>query len=128
MAQDFDRQAAEFPARVAAPSGFTALGAAVTGAAGQILTGKGEQRRSADLGNDATSASTASVAPTGRGCPTATSIPPTPLRLGGDRTGAGRGPGPMTVACLPVNRPTAAARARGVAEVEPEPEPEALTA
>lgn len=34
----------------------------------------------------------------------------------------------MTVACLPVNRPTAAARARGVAEVEPEPEPEALTA
>jgi len=33
-ARDFDRQAAEFPVRVAVPNGFTALGTPVTEVAG----------------------------------------------------------------------------------------------
>jgi len=49
MARDFDRQVSEFPVRVAALNGLTALGIPVTQAVGQVCPGKGKVRLSPDL-------------------------------------------------------------------------------
>jgi hypothetical protein len=55
MARNFDRQVAEFQARVAVPNSFTALGIPDTKAAEQVCPGEGDLRPSSHLCNRAPS-------------------------------------------------------------------------